>query len=152
MNKSTVDVVHLAVALIWQFGEFTKLNVCHLGYNHGFLSIQHSKLPIIKNLANCIFRMNRQIFDSPIIPCMQYFSQKFLLTVFLVATQNFLLHVAEYQKIWKARTETDLFIENSLSDNCFNEMGVSETGPALHCQMVIISSFSLTISGISINT
>ena len=43
-----------------------KLNVHHLGCKHGFLSIQYSKPPI-KNLANCIFRVNRQIFDSPII-------------------------------------------------------------------------------------
>ena len=48
-----------------------KLNVCHLGYKHGFLSIQCSKPPI-KNLANCNFRANRQIFDSPIIPCIRY--------------------------------------------------------------------------------
>ena len=44
-----------------------KLNIHHLGCKHRFLSIQHSKPPI-KNLANCIFRVNRQIFDSPIIP------------------------------------------------------------------------------------
>ena len=35
----------------------TKLNVCHLGCKHGFLSIQYLKLPI-KTLANCIFRVN----------------------------------------------------------------------------------------------
>ena len=45
-----------------------KLNVCHLYCKH---SIQYSKLPI-KNLANCIFRANCQIFDLPIIPCIQY--------------------------------------------------------------------------------
>ena len=44
-----------------------KLTVRHLGCNHGFLSIQYSKLPI-KNLTNCIFRANCQIFDSLIIP------------------------------------------------------------------------------------
>ena len=33
--------------------------------------MQCSKLPI-KMLANCIFRMIRQIFDLPIIPCIRY--------------------------------------------------------------------------------
>ena len=41
-----------------------KLNAHHSGCKYGFLSIQYSN----KNLANCIFRPNRQIFDSPIIP------------------------------------------------------------------------------------
>ena len=40
-----------------------KLNVCHLCCKHGFLTIQYS----IKNLANWIFRANRQIFNLPII-------------------------------------------------------------------------------------
>ena len=46
-----------------------KLNVRHLGCNP--LSIQYSKSPN-KNLANCIFRGNCQIFDSSIIPRIQY--------------------------------------------------------------------------------
>ena len=48
-----------------------KLNVHHLGCKHGSLSIQYSKMPI-KNLANCIIRVNCQIFDSPIIPRIRY--------------------------------------------------------------------------------
>ena len=48
-----------------------KLNVRHLGCKHGFLSIQYSKPPI-KNITNCIFRMNHQIFDLPIILHIQY--------------------------------------------------------------------------------
>ena len=47
----------------------TKLNVCHLGCTYGFLSIQYIKLSI-RNLTNCSFRANCQIFNSPIIPCM----------------------------------------------------------------------------------
>ena len=54
-----------------------KLNICHLGCKHGFLSIQYSKPPI-KNLANCIFRANRQIFDSPIIPHIQYLRHSYI--------------------------------------------------------------------------
>ena len=34
------------------------------GCKHGFFSIQYSN----KNLTNCIFRANYQIYDSPIIP------------------------------------------------------------------------------------
>ena len=61
---------------IWQWFQFgglvnhvsiTKLNVCHFGCKHGFLSIQYSKPPN-KILINCIFRENSQIFDLPIIP------------------------------------------------------------------------------------
>ena len=48
-----------------------KLNVHHLGFKHGFLFIQYSKPPI-KNLNNCIIRVNRQIFDAPIILCIGY--------------------------------------------------------------------------------
>ena len=71
----------------------TKLNVRHLGCKHGFLSIQYSKLPI-KNLANCIFRPNCQIFDSPIIPRIWYQEYKLyyvLLTLHIgevLPTQN----------------------------------------------------------------
>ena len=67
----TVYVVYLAVA--FNFGSLanhvniTKLNVHRLGCKHGFLSIQYSQLPI-KNLANCIFRTNHQLFDLPITP------------------------------------------------------------------------------------
>ena len=70
----TIYVVYLAVGLIWWFSEshkYHQINVCHLGSKHGFLSIQCSKSPN-KSLANCIFRANRQIFNSPIIPCIQY--------------------------------------------------------------------------------
>ena len=60
------------VALIWRFGKsrlyIAKLNVHHLGCRHESLSAQYSKPPI-KMFANCIFRAIRQIFDSPIIPC-----------------------------------------------------------------------------------
>ena len=35
----------------------TKFNVHHLDYNHGFLSIEYSKLPI-KKPVNSIFRVN----------------------------------------------------------------------------------------------
>ena len=52
-----------------------KLNVRHLGCKHGFLSTQHSKPPI-KNIANCIFTVNRQIFDLPIILCIWYICQE----------------------------------------------------------------------------
>ena len=72
----TVCVIYLAVALI--FGglanhvNIAKLNVRHLiGSKHGFLSIQCSKSPN-KSLTNCIFRTNCQIFESPIIPRIQY--------------------------------------------------------------------------------
>ena len=43
------------------------LHVRHLGCKHGFLSIQYLKPPN-KSLANCIFRVNCQILDSPILP------------------------------------------------------------------------------------
>ena len=65
----TIYVVYLAVA----FGNLANhvniaiLNVCHLSCKHGFLFIENSKPPI-NNLANCIFRANRQILDSLIIP------------------------------------------------------------------------------------
>ena len=52
-----------------------KLNGRHLGYKHEFLSTQYSKPPI-KNLVNCIFRANRQIFNSPIIPRIRYTAPK----------------------------------------------------------------------------
>ena len=54
---------------IWwwlQFGSLAnhvniaKLNACHLGCKHGFLSIQYSKTPI-KNLTICILRANQQM-------------------------------------------------------------------------------------------
>ena len=67
---------NLAVALIWQFGEshlYHQLNVHHLDCRHGFLSMQYSKPPI-KMLTNCIFIAIRQIFDSSIIPHIQYLS------------------------------------------------------------------------------
>ena len=51
-----------------------KLNVHHLGCKYRLLSIQYSQ-PSIKKLANCIFRVNGQIFDSPIIPRIRYYGE-----------------------------------------------------------------------------
>ena len=66
----TIYVVYLAVGSLANHINIAKLNVCHLGCKHKFLSIRCSKSPN-KNLANCIFRANRQIFDLPIIQCIR---------------------------------------------------------------------------------
>ena len=53
----------------------TKFNVHHLDYNHGFLSIEYSKLPI-QNPINSMFRVNCQLQGLPIILVIWYVVQK----------------------------------------------------------------------------
>ena len=70
----TIYMVYLAVALIWRFGEsciYCQIKCMPFRLQAWALSIQYSK-SLNKNLANCIFRGNCQIFDSAIIPRIQY--------------------------------------------------------------------------------
>ena len=63
----TIYVVYLAVALfdgLENHVNIARPNVHHPGNKHGSPSIPHSQSPH-KDLANCIFRANRQIFNSP---------------------------------------------------------------------------------------
>ena len=63
----TIYVVYLAVALfdgLVNHVNIARPNVHHPGSKHGSPSIPHSQSPH-KDLANYIFRANRQIFNSP---------------------------------------------------------------------------------------
>ena len=63
----TIYVVYLAVALFNSLANHINIarpNVHHPGSKHGSPSIPHSQSPH-KDLANYIFRTNRQIFNSP---------------------------------------------------------------------------------------